>query len=320
MKADRRNIRLAIVVAVLVALFAMFIATHPRGFSVYVLTIWANQGTLLALAALAQFFAILVRGIDLSIGSMIAVCNVAASYLVSGSPLEIALGMITVLALGVLLGMINGLAIVYGRVEPIVATLATGAIYGGIALLLRPTPGGNIDFDLSELLTYDTFGVPTSLIILLVIVVAVAIPLRRTRIGLSMLAVGSGENAAYLTGVSVNTAKLAAYSMAGLFAGLTALFIGFVTLTGDANVGPSYTLNSIAAVVLGGVPLSGGVGTPILPVLGALILKTISSLMFFTGLPPLAQPFFEGLVLAIAIGIGAIDALRNRSKLKAFEQ
>lgn len=319
MGADRRNIRIAIVVVVLAALFAMFITSHPRGFSVYVLTIWANQGTLLALAALAQFFAILVRGIDLSVGSMIAVCNVLASYLVSGTPGQIAFGIVVVLVTGLLLGLINGLAIVYGRVEPIVATLATGAIYGGVALLLRPTPGGSIDYDLSELLTYDTYGIPTSLIVLLVVVLAVTIPLRRTRIGLSMLAVGSGENAAYLTGVSVSMAKLVAYSLAGLFAALTALFIGFVTLTGDPSVGPSYTLNSIAAVVLGGVPLSGGVGTPILPVLGALILKTISSLMFFTGLPPLAQPFFEGLVLAIAIGIGAIDALRSRSKLKAFE-
>jgi len=152
------------------------------------------------------------------------------------------------------------------------------------------------------------------------VVVAITIPLRRTRIGLSMLAVGSGESAAFLTGVGANTAKLVAYSLAGVFASLTALYIAFVTLTGDPSVGPTYTLNSIAAVVLGGVPLTGGVGTPILAVLGALILKTISSLMFFTGIPPLAQPFFEGLVLAVAIGIGAIDALRTRSKLKAFEQ
>jgi ribose/xylose/arabinose/galactoside ABC-type transport system permease subunit len=316
---DRRRRRLVFVVVALVCLFALFIATHPRGFSVYVVTIWANQGVLLALAALSQFFVILVRGIDLSTGSIIALTNVAASFLVSGSPSEVAAGIVAVLLLGTLCGLLNGLVVVYGRVEPIVATLATGAIYGGVALMLRPVPGGDIDDTLGDLLTYDVYGVPTSLIVLAIVVVAVTIPLRRTRIGLSMLAVGSGEASAFLTGVRIAAAKLVAFSLAGFFAALTALYIAFVTLTGDAAIGPTYTLNSIAAVVLGGVPLTGGVGAPILPVLGALILKTISSLMFFTGIPPLAQSFFEGLVLAIAIGIGAVDALRSRSKLKAFE-
>jgi ribose/xylose/arabinose/galactoside ABC-type transport system permease subunit len=319
-KGDRRRIRLLLVIAVLVLLFALFIAMHPRGLSVYVVTIWANQGALLALAAIAQFFVVVVRGIDLSVGSMIALTNVAASFLVSGTPAQVAFGIVAVLLFGVLLGLINGLIVVFGRVEPIVATLATGAIYGGIALLLRPIPGGDIDETLSDLLTYDIHGVPTSLIVLAIAVIAISIPLRRTRIGLSMLAVGSGEYPAFLTGVRVDVAKLVAYSVAGLFSALTALYIAFVTLTGDAGIGPSYTLSSIAAVVLGGVPLTGGIGAPILAVLGALILKTISSLMFFSGIPPLAQSFFEGLVLAVAIAIGAIDALRSRSKLKAFEQ
>ncbi|MBN8995051.1 MAG: ABC transporter permease [Rhizobiales bacterium] len=316
---DRRRRRLLLVVVALVVLFAAFILTHPRGFSVYVVTIWANQGVLLALAAIAQFFVVIVRGIDLSIGSIIALTNVAASYLVFGTPGEIAFGIVVVLALGVLCGFLNGLVVVFGRVEPIVATLATGAIYGGIALLWRPIPGGEIDDTLGDLLTYDVNGVPTSLIVLVVVLVAISIPLRRTRIGLSMLAVGSSEQSAFLTGIQVRVAKLVAYSLAGLFGALTALYIAFVTLTGDPAIGPAYTLNSIAAVVLGGVPLTGGVGAPLLAVLGALILKTISSLMFFTGIPPLAQSFFEGLVLAVAIGIGAIDALRSRSKLKVYE-
>lgn len=316
---DPRRARLLIVVVALALLFTVFISTHPRGLSVYVVTIWANQSVLLALAAIAQFYVIVVRGIDLSLGSIIALTNVVASFLVSGTPAEVALGIIAVLLVGIACGLVNGLVVVYGRVEPIVATLATGAIYGGIALLLRPTPGGDIDFTLSDLLTYDMHGVPTSLLALAIIVVAITIPLRRTRIGLSMLAVGSNEASARLSGIRVDLAKLVAFSMAGFFGALAALYIAFVTLTGDPAIGPAYTLNSIAAVVLGGVPLSGGIGAPILAVLGAFMLKTISSLMFFTGIPPLAQSFFEGLVLAVAIGLGAIDALRSRSKLKAFD-
>ena len=95
-------------------------------------------------------------------------------------------------------------------------------------------------------------------------------------------------------------------ALGGLFAALAGLYVSMVTLTGDPNIGPAYTLNSIAAVVIGGVALSGGVGSPLGAVLGAFILKTISGLMFFSGLPPLAQPFFEGAILAIAIALGAL--------------
>jgi ribose transport system permease protein len=111
---------------------------------------------------------------------------------------------------------------------------------------------------------------------------------------------------------------MAAYGLSGLFSALAGLYVSMVTLTGDPNIGPSYTLNSIAAAVVGGVALSGGVGSPLGAVLGAFILKTISSLMFFSGLPPLAQPFFEGAILAIAIIIGAFGMLRVRSRLERY--
>ena len=186
--------------------------------------------------------------------------------------------------------------------------------------MLRPVPGGTIDDDLSDALTYDIYGVPTSLLILLVLTAAVALPLRRTRIGLSMLAVGSAEGAAFMTGTRVALAKLTAYGIAGVFAALAGIYAAMVTQTGDPGIAPAYTLNSIAAVVLGGVPLSGGIGSPIGALVGALILKTVSSVMFFSGLPPLAQPLFEGLVLAIAIFIGAFGVLRLRSRLEAYDR
>ena len=314
----RRHARLCISAALLAVLFALYIAIHPRGLSVYVLTIWSNQGTLLALAALAQFFVVLVRGIDLSVGPVVALTNVVASYLLSGSPLQIAGGLVAVLVLGAVCGLANGVAVVYGRVPPIVATLASGSIYSGLALLLRPTPGGEIDEGLSDALTYDLFSIPTSLILIVVVVLALAVPLRRMRFGMSLYAIGSSRDAAVMTGIRVPAATLAAYAIGGLFAALAGLYISMVTQTGDPNIGPAYTLNSIAAVVIGGVALSGGVGTPLGAVLGAFTLKTIAALMFFSGLPPLAQPFFEGAILATAIVLGALGMLRVRSRLERF--
>src|SRR5579871_5780894 len=112
----KRHGRIVVSAVSLIVLFSLYLVIHPRGFSVYVLTIWSNQGALLALAAIAQFFMVLVCGIDLSIGPVVALSNVAASYLVSGSTVQVAAGVVAVLVVGTVCGLTNGAAVVYGRV------------------------------------------------------------------------------------------------------------------------------------------------------------------------------------------------------------
>ena len=316
----KNNRREVLAIAFFLLAFVAYLSTHPRGVSTYVLTIWANQATVLALVAMAQFFAVVVRGLDLSVGAVMALSNTLASHVVTGSGVEVAGGSILVLAVATGCGLINGAIIVYGRIQPIVATLATGSVFTGIALLLRPTPGGDIDATLADAMTYDVAGVPTALILLGGILLAIHIPFRRTGLGVAMYAIGSNEAGAVQSGVRVDATRLTAYAAAGLFAGLAGSFVGYVTFSGDANIGPSYTLNSLAAVVLGGVLLRGGAGTLLGAVVGAFILRTISALMFFSGLPPLAQPFFEGLILAIAIALGGADVFRLRNKLEVLER
>lgn len=303
----------------MIALIA-YLATHPRGPSTYVMTIWANQCLILALAAIAQFFVVLVRGIDLSVGAMMALTNTVASYVLAGTGLGLVGGTLLVLAVGTACGVINGLIVVYGRIQPIIVTLATASIYVGIALLLRPTPGGSINFDLADAMTLDVLGIPAALVILAVIIGAFWLPLRRSGLGLSIYALGSSETAAYQSGIPINTVRIAAFALGGFFAGLAGTYFSYVTTTGDAGISANFTLNSIAAVVLGGVALSGGVGSLIGAVIGAFILETIAFLMFFSGLPPLAQPFVEGLVLATAIAVGSLAILRQRNRLEAFRR
>ena len=314
------NKREALAIAFFIAAFTLYLATHPRGPSTYVLTIWANQATILALAAMAQFFAVVVRGLDLSVGAVMALANALASHVVLGTTTGIVAGSLLVLAVAALCGIVNGVIIVYGRIQPIVATLATGAVYTGFALILRPTPGGEIDANLSDAMTYDMYGVPTALILVAGFLLLLRLPMRRTGLGLAMYAVGSNEAGALQSGVPIAKTKLAAYALAGLFSGFAGSFVGFITLSGDANIGPSYTLNTLAAVVLGGVLLRGGAGTLLGAVVGAFILRTISALMFFSGLPPLAQPFFEGLILAAAIAIGGADVLQMRNRLEILDR
>lgn len=315
LKANQRE---AIAILVLAVLLTLYLATHPTGANTYVVTIWANQCLILALAAIAQFFAVIVRGIDLSVGAVMALTNCVASYLVIGSGLDMALGVAVVLGVGAACGLFNGALVVFGRIQPIVATLATASLFVGIALLLRPTPGGQIDYDLADAFTLDILGVPTALIIAAAVIGAFWVPLRRTGLGLGLYAVGSSEQAAFQSGMPVAAIRLASFALGGLFAGLAGLYFSFVTTTGDAGIGPNYTLNSIAAVVLGGVALRGGVGTLTGAMAGAFILTTIGSLMFFSGLPPLAQPFIEGLILAGAIAIGGAGVLRVKNRLEVF--
>lgn len=309
-----------IALLVLAILLSVYIATHPRGASTYVMTIWANQCLILALAAMAQFFVVLVRGIDLSVGAMMALTNTAASYLLSGTGLDLVFGSVIVVFIGTLCGAINGLIVVYGRIQPIVVTLATGSVFTGCALLLRPTPGGSVNYDFADAMTLDIWGIPTALIITAVLLTGFWIPLRRSGLGRALYAIGSSEQAAFQSGISVNTVRISAFALGGTFAGLAGSYFSYVTATGDAGIAANFTLNSIAAVVLGGVALSGGVGTFIGAVLGACILKTISSLMFFSGLPPLAQPLIEGLVLAGAIAVGSAHVLRVKNRLHVFDR
>src|SRR5262249_29378752 len=159
--------------------------------------------------------------------------------------------------------------------QPIVTTVATGSVFYGIALWLRPQPGNSDNFnsDLADFMTGRIFGtIPTSLIALLIVVLVVWIPFKRSMLGRAVYAVGSSETALYMSGVPVRRAKFLAYLLSGLLASIGGLYLSFITYSGEANFanGGTYTLSSIAAVVLGGVSLFGGVGSAIGAIFGAL--------------------------------------------------
>lgn len=314
-----RHGRLILVIAAFAIVFAAYGLINPRGLSVVTLTPWANQAVSLAFASVGQLMAVITRGLDLSIGPVLALSNAIGSEVLSGSPLQVFLGILLVLAVGTCCGLINGIVIVYGRVAPIIATLATGAIYAGLALAVRPIPGGEVEEALSDLFTYETWGViPTSLLLLFAIVYLIWAPFSQTVLGRTMYAIGSAPAVAELSGLNARRATLAAYSLSGFFASCGGLFLNFQTLSGDASIGVSYTLNSIAAVVIGGTSLAGGVGTAIGAILGSFTFRTIGAMMIFTGFPALAQPLFEGAVLLAAVSLGSFEFLRAGNRLKVL--
>jgi ribose transport system permease protein len=317
--AEQRGTLLAF--ATFVVMFTIYVSNHPAGFTANVVQTAANKGVLLAFVAMAQALVVITAGIDLSVGMIFILTNCLASWIVVGTPLETALGIVGVLLAGLACGAVNGLIVIYGRLQPIVATIATGAIYFGIALLLRPFPGGGVNEDLADFLTGKAWGVvPVSLVVLVVVVLLVWVPFSRSVMGRAAYATGSSEAAAYMSGMPIRRAKFLTYTLAGLLAGIGGLFLTFFTYTGEAALasGNAYTLFSIAAVVLGGISLYGGTGSAIGAVFGALAFRAIGDLLFVFDLDPLWQPLFQGVVLLIAVSLGAFALLRVRNKLDWF--
>jgi ribose transport system permease protein len=307
--------------ALFVAMFALFVTEHPAGLSGNVVNTAANKGALLAFVAIAQTLPVLTGGLDLSVGSVFVMANCLASTLLVGTPLQVATGVAIVLASGVVCGAINGLVVVVGRLQPIIATLATGAMYYGVALWLRPAPGGEVNEDFADFVT-GSLGdvVPFSIVVLAGAVVVLWLPYRRSVVGRAAYAVGSSEQAAYMSGVPVARAKLVAYVLAGLFAAIAGLMLTCLTYSGEANalLGGSYTLSSIAAVVVGGTSLYGGSGGAIGTIFGAFVLRTIGDLLFVFDIDPLSQPLFLGVVLLISVSLGSFRLLKVKKRVDLY--
>lgn len=317
--AEHRGTLFAI--AAFVLMFAIYTANHQAGFSRNVVTTAANKGVLLALVAMAQTFVVVTGGIDLSVGAVFVLANCLSSSIVVGTAGAAALGVAGVLATGIICGAVNGLVVIYGRLQPIVTTIATGAVYFGLALAIRPVPGGDVNGDLADALTGQLpGGIPAALVLLAAIVLIIWVPYRGSVIGRAAYAVGSSEIAAYMSGVPVQRAKFVAYCMSGLLASIGGLFLTFITYSGEASSanGGTYTLYSIAAVVLGGVSLFGGSGSAVGAIFGALVFRTIGDLLFVFNLDPLWQPLFQGIVLMAAVSLGALRLFRVKNRLDLF--
>jgi len=307
--------------AAFLVMFTIYASNHPAGLNANVATTAANKGVLLAIVAMAQTLVVLTSGIDLSVGMVMVLANCLASAIVVGSPLMTTLGVLGVLLVGCLCGAINALIVIFGRLQPIVTTIATGAVYYGAALALRPVPGGDVNTTIADALTGQLpGGVPASLALLLAMVAIVWFPFRRSVLGRAVYAVGSSEVAAYMSGVPIRRAKFVAYTLSGLLASMAGLFVTFITYTGEASAanGSTYTLYSIAAVVLGGVSLFGGSGSAIGAIFGALMFRTIGDLLFVFNVEPLWQPLFQGVVLSAAVCLGAVRLLRIRNRLDLY--
>jgi ribose transport system permease protein len=266
----------------------------------------------IALVAAGQAIVVISGGIDLSVGSMMALTSVVSAALMAQS-MELAIPIVLgVLVLGLVLGAINGGLVVVTRVPDIVVTLAMSFVWAGFALLVLKTPGGAAADWLKQLVTGSIVSewVPRAALVLIIVVAAIWIPLRPSRLGLSIYAIGSSQLAALRSGVPVGRTKVAAYALTGLFSALAGL-----SLTANTGIGSpvpgGYTLQSVAAIVLGGVSLAGGRGGVFGPIIAVIILQLIRTDMTFLNINTNLATVTQGAILIGVVMFGSLIQMRR---------
>jgi len=269
----------------------------------------------LALAAVAQAIVVISGGIDLSISAQMALTSCVAATMMKdypgdGTAVAIVIG---VLLLGLLLGAVNGALVVVTKVPDIVVTLATSFVWAGVALLVRSAPGGSAAQWLKDLVVGPA-GIdllPKAAVVLVVIVALVWIPLSRSRLGLSLYAIGSNPLAAFRSGVPVNRTKFVSYVITGLVAAFAGLSLTASTGIGSPVPEPTYVLISIGAVVLGGVSLAGGIGGVFGPLVAVVVLQLIRDDMTFMRVNPNYGLVAQGFILIGVLMAGSFIQWRR---------
>ncbi|MEK3764111.1 MULTISPECIES: ribose ABC transporter permease [unclassified Solibacillus] len=262
-----------------------------------------RQVSISALIAFGMTFVILTGGIDLSVGSTLALTGaVAATMLASG--MDPVLTIFAALLLGAILGAVNGVIIAKGKVAPFIATLATMTIYRGLTLVY--TDGRPVS-DLGNEITFQMlgkgyfFGIPVPVCTMILAFIALYVIMHKTTFGRRVYAVGGNEAASKLSGINVDRIKIAVYSLTGMLAALSALILTSRLNSAQPTAGTSYELDAIAAVVLGGTSLTGGKGWIFGTLVGALIIGVLNNGLNLIGVSSFFQQVVKGIVILIAV-------------------
>lgn len=308
----------------LIAIIAIFSFLSPNYFSVPNFLIMTSQVAIFGLLAIGMLLVILSGGIDLSVGSTLALCGVFAGFLMQGIELE-ALGVILylpvwavfilTLCMGATVGVLNGVLVAYFKVPAFVATLGTLYVARGVALLMTngltfnnlsgdPT-FGNTGF---EWLGFNRlWGVPISIFFLTLVAVAVYLLLTRSPFGRWLYSTGGNAKAAELSGVPVKKVQVWVYVLSGMCAAIAGIVLSSQLTSAGPTAGTTYELTAIAAVVVGGASLMGGRGSVGGTLLGAFVIVFLGAGLVITGVSSYWQTVFTGAVIVLAVMLNSIQ-------------
>jgi len=278
-----------------------------------------NNGTPFVFLAVAQAVIVIAGGIDLGVGGMLVLTSVAAARLMEGQPFEVTLLIaVLLLAAAAALNALIGWIITVSKVPDIVITLGSLYVFQGMALAVLPNPGGGTSEGFRWMFTGSPRGIGSNpwpaAVMITVAVLGVAWWMGKTRSGLSLYAVGSDTTAAYLSGIRAARVKIIAYAVGGGFAALAGLANTAIAGRGNATTfGGNLTLNSVAAIVLGGVALTGGIGSVIAVIPAGLILFFLSPILTAMGVDPSGAQIIQGVLIVLVMMVtGLIEWRRQR--------
>jgi ribose transport system permease protein len=299
-------------IILLMALVLVGAVSQERFLTKYNLINIINQSSALAILAFGQGLVILTAGIDLSMGAVLTVTNVLlASYSEQCPSLWLMLGGLALL--GILVGFINGWVIAYRRVPPFIMTLGMSMVLSGIALYVSPVPGGVIPRELTGFLNDSWGGIPVIAVIVLALMVLLWFLTKRTRFGLYLYALGGSERLTRHSGINAGRLRVTTYMISGLLAVVAGLWMSARIYTGDPRIGDPFVLDSIAAVVLGGIPLSGGRGSIVGVLTGAITISLLSNILNMMRVAPFFQPIIKGMMLILALALFALEHRQGQS-------
>jgi len=292
--------RFGLLLVILIVGLALSVSTDAF-LSVANLTNVARQVSINGILAVGVTFVLLTAGVDLSLGSVVALSGVAcATFAHPGEHavfVPIAVGLLT----GAACGLLNGVLVTRGGVAPFIVTLGMMTIARGLALIFS---GGRPVADMSNEMTAlagDIWGIPIPVLCFAGVAIAAWFFLQNFRLGRHIYAVGGNENAARAAGVPVERVKLFAYGLCGLLTGLAGVVLAARITTGQPNAGQAYELDAIAAVVIGGTSLAGGVGTITGTLLGVLLIGVINNGLDLMGVSSYYQAVIKGVIIVGAV-------------------
>ncbi|MET0831929.1 MAG: ABC transporter permease [Acidimicrobiia bacterium] len=306
------------VLLLLVVMVAWYSTLIPR-FGTFEITSIVKNGLPFAFLAVAQAVIVIAGGIDLSVGAMMVLTNCVAARTMEGQPL--AMTLVIGLAILVGAGMVNGgvgWVIEKSGIPDIVVTLATSFILSGFALVVLPSPAGGTSDGFRWIFSGSASGIGSNpwppLVALAVPVIVVAWWLGRTRGGLSLYALGSSRTAAYLSGLDTARARMTAYAVGGVFAALAGLATTAIIGRGDPRftLGAYATLNAVAAIVLGGIALTGGIGSVIGAVAAGIVLFFLNPVLTAMGIDPNQAQVIQGLLIVLVMMVAGLLQLRRQ--------
>lgn len=285
----------------------------PQFLTLTNLLIVVKQITINAMLAFGVTFVIVSGGIDLSMGSVVAVSGVVAALFAQPESYPLVVALFAGISVGLLIGLFNGLVITFGHVPSFIVTLGTMTVGRGLALIIsNGRPISNLSESFGYIGNGVLLGIPFPIIVLAVVFLVCLVVLNKTVLGRYIYAVGGNEDAARASGINVKKIKITVYTLCGGLSAIGGIILASRINTGQPNVGVAFELDAIAAVVIGGTSLSGGVGTITGTLIGALLIGVIGNGLDLMNVSSYYQQVVMGLII---IGAVILDNLRRKNSI-----